>query len=229
MNLFSAKFSLISVISYSLDTWSVTADVVDNMGIFYANDAKVNDIVYSDGTDQNLGVYRYAVSEITLAVGARLTCKLTWADTGTPQAPLLGREAIIGTLKNGVFIMPGRAIQGLTDAFVTYVRNIENITIIQNITTTVMAFSSVVGESLSFNLTTNIASTAFPFITDSTAIYMRGQRLTKGIDFELLNDTDIHMLDQVSAFDAYQIDYAKFQEIGAPIGEAVIGESFIVG
>lgn len=223
MNLFSAKFSLVSVISYTLDTWSVTADVIDNMGLFYASDASVNDIVYCDGTDQNLGVRKFRVSEISAAVGARLTCKLTCLDS-VAAAPIMGRDAIIGTTVNGIFIMPGRAVQGLNDTFISYVRNVENITIMQTI---VMQPFNVVGEPLPFNLTTNIATTQFAFLPESVAVYMRGQRLTKDVDFEILNG-EIHSLDQVSAFDAYQIDYLK-DTTAAPIGQAVIGESFIVG
>lgn len=204
MNLFSAKFSIVSSISYTLDTWSVTADIIDNMGLFYANDAKVNDIVYCDGTDQNLGVRKFRVTEITAAVGARLTCKLTSLDTPL-AAPIIGRDAIIGTLQNGIFIMPSRAMQGLSDVFYTYVRNVENITIMQTI---VMQPFSVIGEVIAFNLTTNEAATVYPCLVDTIALYMRGQRLTLGIDFEIVNGK-IHSLDQVSAFDSYTIDYLK--------------------
>lgn len=222
MNLFSAKFNIVSSISYTVDTWSVTADVIDNMGLFYADDASVNDIVYCDGTDQNMGVRKFRISEITSAVGARLTCKLTSLDSPV-AAPIMGRDAIIGTVQNGVFIMPSRSLQGLSDVFYTYVRNVENIVIMQTI---VMQPFNVVGEPLPFNLTTNLATTQFAFLPESVAVYMRGQRLTKDVDFEVVGG-EIHSLDQVSAFDAYQIDYLK--DTGAAIGQAVIGESFIVG
>lgn len=204
MNLFSAKFNILSSISYTLDTWSVTADVIDNMGLFYADDAKINDVVYCDGTDQNLGVRKFKVSDITATNGARLTCKLTSLDT-PPAAPIMGRDAIIGTLQNGIFIMPSRALQGLSDVFYTYVRNVENITIMQTI---VMQPFSVVGEVLPFNLTTNEAIPMHPFLPDTVALYMRGQRLTVGEDFEVRSGK-IHSLEQVSAFDAYTIDYLK--------------------
>jgi len=201
MNLFSAKFNLISVISYSPDTWSVTADVVDNMGIFYAADASVGDIVYSDGTDQNLGVRKFRVSEISATNGARLICKLT----GSDGAPILGRQAIIGTMQNGVFIMPGRAVQGINDTFISYVRNVESITIMQTI---IMQAFNVTGEVLTFDLDTNIATPANAFNADSAAVYLRGQRLTKNVDYEVVNGT-IHCLYQVSSFDLHTIDYVK--------------------
>lgn len=204
MNLFSAKFNLVSVISYTLDTWSVTADVVDNLGLFYASDAKVNDIVYSDGTDLNLGVRKFRVSEISAAVGARLTCKLTCLDS-TPATPILGRDAIIGTTQNGVFIMPSRAVQGVSEAFTNYVRNVENIIIMQTI---IQQPFSVMGEVLAFNLTSNMATPVFAFLPDSVALYMRGQRLTKDVDYEVA-DGAIHSLEQVSAFDNYTVDYLK--------------------
>lgn len=204
MNLFSAKFNLVSVISYTVDSWSVTADVVDNMGIFYAHDAKINDIVYCDGTSLNQGVRKFRLTEITSAVGARLTCKLTSLDT-PPVAPILGRDAIIGTLQNGVFIMPSRALQNFSEAFYTYVRNVENITVMQTI---VMQPFNVTGEVVAFNLTTNEAELVHTFIPESVALYMRGQRLTIGVDFEVVNGK-IHSLEQVSAFDSFTADYLK--------------------
>ena len=224
MNFFSAKFNIVSSISYTVDTWSVTADVIDNMGIFYAADVSLNDIVYCDGTDQNIGVRKFRVTSIVSAVGARLTCKLTSLDSPS-VAPIMGRDAIIGTLQNGIFIMPSRAVQGLSDVFYTYVRNVENITIMQTI---IMQPYNIVGEVLPFDLTTNEAIPMYAFLPESVAVYMRGQRLTNGVDYSIV-DGIITSLDQVSAFDSYQIDYLKDINGSVAIGKAHIGSSFVVG
>lgn len=126
MSLFSAKLSILSAISYTLDTWSVTADVIDNLGLFYAADAQVGDVIYMDNNNLN----KYFVSEIASAAGARLLCKLTSLDT-PPVAPTPGNGAVIGAVQNGVFALPARAAQGLRVAFTDAIATVENAAVSQ--------------------------------------------------------------------------------------------------
>lgn len=108
MELFSAKFKIISSILNTPDTWNIVADVIDNRGLFYAADAKIGDIVlYKSGAD----LLKYKVIEIAAATGARLFCKLQWINTTSPVAPSLTSDAIIGTVNNGSIVLPDNSVQ----------------------------------------------------------------------------------------------------------------------
>jgi hypothetical protein len=116
MTEFSAKFITTSIISYSLDTWTVAAHIVDNRGLFYAFDAALNMPVYF----KNSQILKYTVTEITLASGAEFICKLTWAGVGNAVTPLGSYSAFIGNIKDAKY-------QGLDLGFLAMLKILEPI------------------------------------------------------------------------------------------------------
>lgn len=90
--MFSAQFIPTSVISHTLNTWSVVATIFDSRGLYYAGDVKVGDIVYFAGDV----VTRYRVTAVTLVVGSGLMCELLWVGPGELQAPSTMVQAYIG-------------------------------------------------------------------------------------------------------------------------------------
>jgi hypothetical protein len=111
---FSARFKTTSIISYSLDTWTVAAQVIDNRGLFYAFDITLNMPVYF----KNSQLLNYVVTEITLANGAEFIGKLTWVGTGIPVTPLGSYAAFIGNTLDAKY-------QGLDVDFLTMLKTAE--------------------------------------------------------------------------------------------------------
>lgn len=124
MGLLSAKFKLISVILDTTDIWSVTADIIDNRGLYYANDVKLGDVVFSSNSS-----LKYTVTEIISTAGARLICKLTWLGTESPKTPVIGDDAVIGTVYNGVVVIPDAAAQGVSTTFIETIKTVPNTTL----------------------------------------------------------------------------------------------------
>jgi hypothetical protein len=115
MALFSAKFKLISVISSTPDTWAINAYIVDAKGIFYAADARVDDLVYCEDV---AGILKFKLSDITLTTGTRIIGKLTWVGEGIPVAPSIAKQAIIGSLEDA-------KLQGLNGLFITAIEAVQ--------------------------------------------------------------------------------------------------------
>lgn len=199
MKPFSAKFVIISAISYTLDTWNVIADIVDNTGVFYAVDAQIGDIVYCKGTS----LKKFSITEISAVSGARFLGKLASLDT-IPVAPSITDTASIGAVVNGMYTMPDGTVQGIDATFITAVKAVENTNLLQAIGATLYVY----GEEVLFDIDTNKAQTAYPAIPKSVALYLRGQRLTMGIDYRILSG-QIEQLSQVDSTDTYTVDYTR--------------------
>ena len=86
MSLFSARFKFISIIIDTQTSWYIVADVIDNYGVYYADDTKLNDLVVCENQSQ------YVVSEITITTGARFVGKITG-----PVAPTIDLKSVIFT------------------------------------------------------------------------------------------------------------------------------------
>lgn len=78
MRLFSARYDILSSSSVDTGIYEVEAFIVDNTGMYYAADVAVGDIVYVSGLMYGYDIFRYQVSEIISADGAKLIAKLTW-------------------------------------------------------------------------------------------------------------------------------------------------------
>lgn len=92
MDVFSAQFIPISVISHTISSWYVSARVFDSRGLYYATDVRIGDKVYFAGEP----VTRYEVTAVTLTSGAELMCELLWIGLGEAVAPSLAAQAYIG-------------------------------------------------------------------------------------------------------------------------------------
>ena len=102
MSNFSAKVVLITAILDTQTSWHIAIDVLDEYGIYYADDIKLNDILFNLDTGN-----AYTISEIATFNGVRWLGKVTSiSHTSIPSGNL-----VIGRLVNGIFSYTNSVIQ----------------------------------------------------------------------------------------------------------------------
>lgn len=102
MKFFNAKI----IINYSSaleapGEYEISANIIDNSGIFFASDVKVGDIMYLNGSIVGELLLRYKVKEIKEATGSTLSAVVQW-DIQDEEAkePYGSTEGIIGEVIN---------------------------------------------------------------------------------------------------------------------------------
>lgn len=130
MNPFNGKLELQSVspVSNEPNRWDIVASFIDNLGVFYASDTLIDDIVYNDGSPINVGILRYKIVYIDVLTDfSTLYARIEWAMPDTNYVdPLGGFEAFVGRPSLGVVFLPSVTIQTISEGFLQYARNIES-------------------------------------------------------------------------------------------------------
>ena len=129
MKFFNAKIILNSCLA--LETpgeYEISANIVDNSGIFFASDSKVGDIIYLNGSPLGELLLRYKVKEIKNNVGSDLSAIITWDmnDEETIEPPT-GIDGIIGEAVNefGTSMISSIFINSCDESVVSAARNYE--------------------------------------------------------------------------------------------------------
>lgn len=107
MNFFNARFDIIDAGYYDDTHYRIVGSIVDNTGVYFAENAQIGDIIYVDGSFLGVPLLRYKIAEINHdeTMGAELSALVTWdmIEGNEPQEPFAGMEAIIGGLhSNGL-------------------------------------------------------------------------------------------------------------------------------
>lgn len=101
MKFFNARFNPTSVDYLSNNNqFTLTGNVIDNTGTYFATDAKVGDIIYLNGSSAGDLILRYKILEINSASGLKLIAKVEWDMEGDIIAPQAAVEGIIGARIN---------------------------------------------------------------------------------------------------------------------------------
>ncbi len=128
-NVFNGKLELISAnqVPGQSTLWDIVANFTDALGVFYANDVMVGDIIYNDGTSINLGLLRYSIVIVDgRTTFSKLYARVTWDFTGNDiNEPLCGFEAFIGRALLGTVYLPSTTVQLVSEGFIQYARNVE--------------------------------------------------------------------------------------------------------
>lgn len=139
MRLFSARFDILSSSATDSGIFEVEAIVVDNTGMYYASDVAVGDVVYVSGLSYGYDIFRYQVSEIISAEGAKLIAKLTWDmpyDDYEPFDPMgdaiIGARHLSSTTSNIVDVSVNIANEKLVADARNYQQILTNINIMTN-------------------------------------------------------------------------------------------------
>lgn len=106
MSNFSAKVNLISAIIDTQTSWHIVIDVIDEYGIYYADDVRLGDILYNLSTADV-----YTITEISLFNGIRLIGKVN--NLNSSNMPT--NNLVIGRLINGIFSYTNEVIQTLNN------------------------------------------------------------------------------------------------------------------
>lgn len=106
MSNFSAKVNLISAIIDTQTSWHIVIDVIDEYGIYYADDVRLGDILYNLSTADV-----YTIAEISLFNGIRLIGKVN--NLNSSNMPT--NNLVIGRLINGIFSYTNEIIQTLSN------------------------------------------------------------------------------------------------------------------
>lgn len=180
MSLLSAKFKFISIIIDAPNSWSVVADIIDNYGIYYANDVTIGDLVYCENST------KYTVTDISLTNGARFIGKLTWYSENSIQSPTLDLTAVIGAINNGEFITPNQAAQGIH-----------------------IDFTNSVVYLATFIESFNVAefTTTYSFKQNTLRVYLNGIRLNILDDYTI--DNNIIYINDFELEDTIVVDYER--------------------
>ena len=130
MNIFNGKLDLqaANLVAETDNQWDITAIFVDMSGMYFATDSQVGDILYNDGSAAYLGILRYKVISIDPASDfSTLYARVEWSlSTESPTEPLCGFETMLGRPTLGAVFLPAPAVQGLSDGFIQYARNVES-------------------------------------------------------------------------------------------------------
>ena len=198
---FSMRLDLTSVILVdgTNDQWDIVGAAVDNSGLYFATDVIVGDIVYSDASIVQLGISRFVILSIDSQTDFfNLYARVQWNIIGQdPTEPFVGVQSFVGRLSFGSVPVPSITVQQLDESFVNAVRNFETIWQAQ------FSFNNRIYNQPLIGLMNGI-NTEFdvlmPFIADTVAVYLNGQKLnlgeandyiTLGVDRIILNEAPI--------------------------------------
>lgn len=98
MRLFSARLDIENSMFVDMNLYQVQATIIENTGMYFADEVKVGDIVYASGIMYGADIYRYQVSKINSTIGSKIDVELTWDMPFSDMEPMdpMGLEAIIG-------------------------------------------------------------------------------------------------------------------------------------
>lgn len=128
MNLFNAKFILNSCVATEENNkYTISAEIVDNSGMFFSSDAKINDIIYLNGSVLGQLLLRYKLTKITSASGSTLEGEMIWDMEGDPIEISGGLEGIIGEQTNefGTSMITGIFVNSCDESVVSAARSYE--------------------------------------------------------------------------------------------------------
>jgi hypothetical protein len=130
MNIFNAKLDITAVtpVVNEINKWDIVASFTDNTGVYYATDTIPGDIIYIDGTPYNLGILRYKVTAIDTVQTDfnNLYVTVQWDAYTEVSEPYTGFETCMGRTVLGSVFLPAPTVQGLSQSFMDYVRNLES-------------------------------------------------------------------------------------------------------
>lgn len=187
MNIFNGRLDLQSVtpVPDMPSQWDIVASFVDATGTFFATDTIVGDIIYNDVSSMNMGVSRYAVVSIAEWTDfGTLYARVEWAfpmsDAYPYTEPYCGFEAMIGRQLLGTVFLPSYSMQGMTENFIQYARNMEawlgsRYSYINRVYDAVYV-GALDGTNQTFTLVDS-------FISDTLEVKFCGLSLRKGVDY----------------------------------------------
>jgi hypothetical protein len=180
MRLLSAKFKFLSIIVDTQNSWSVAADIIDNYGIYYANDVVIGDLIYCANNT------KYVITEVSVTSGARFIGKIAWHSEDIVQSPTIDLIAVIGAINNGEFILPNQAAQSVHIDF-----------------TNQYIYSSMFTEH--FFTKTCVISNSFKL--GSLKVYLNGIRLSLEDDYSINGSTIV--VNDYEIDDIVVVDYER--------------------
>jgi hypothetical protein len=176
--LLTARFDIINTLQVDMDQWIFEGAIVDSTGQFFEPNIEVDDIIYQDQSFMGFGVGRYKVLSIDPETTFGLLKVIAQWDITEDSylEPLSYVTAIIGQADdNGATAVASFSSLGIDEAFISAVRNIENMRISKrvSIATNIANAISVSKESKLGNPLKDLS-----YLTSNKA----GQRTWKFID-----------------------------------------------
>ena len=209
MNPFNGKLELQSVspVPNELNRWDIVASFTDNLGIFYASDTLIDDIVYNDGSPINMGILRYKVIYIdALTDFSTLYARVEWALPNTDFVdPLGGFETFIGRPSLGIVFLPSITIQTISEGFLQYARNIESWLMAKYSYLNRVINGAFTGDQDGSNVVFNINENILP---DTLVVRFNGVTVQKDLEYSI-DGNNIILLTAPTTEDTLGFDYNK--------------------
>lgn len=187
MNIFNGKLELqaVSLVTDTNNQWDIAATFIDMGGAYFATDAQVGDVMYNDGSMAYLGLLRYKIISIDPASDfSSLYARVEWSlSTEEPAEPLCGFETMLGRPSLGAVFLPAPDIQGLSDGFIQYARNIESWLAAK------YSYINRVYDAEVYGAIDGVNDTFTPveaFIPDTLKVKYNGSEQRKGADYSIL-------------------------------------------
>jgi hypothetical protein len=194
MNVFNGKLELLSAnpVPGEPTQWDIYGYFTDALGVFYASNIEVGDIIYNDISMLNMGILRYKVIYInTMTNDSEVYCRIEWALPNddlfnTISDPYCGFETIIGRPITGVMFFPSATLQNVSESFLQYAKNVENWLVARgyyNNRLNNAPYDGIIdGENKNFILLNK-------YIPNTLVVKFNGMTIQEGIDYHVVDET----------------------------------------